>query len=305
MSRFSANMLLLLAGAIWGIGFIAQKTAMDDVGPFSFIAFRFLIASIVVLPFAWRECNRPRQPLPDLLPAHYLQFVAIGLCLFAGMASQQVGLLTIDVTNSGFLTGLYVVITPLLGVLLFKQWPHPVVWPAAVVATAGIFMLSGGDFSQLQTGDLLTVLSAACWSMQLILIARFVGRSNRPLTMSLVQFLVTCVLAAIVAVIFESMSVQALKSAAFEIIYAGVFATGVAFSLQVIGQRYTTAPQAAIFLSSESLFAALFAAVILSERIGWVGMVGCALIFAAMLLVELVPELFKSKSFLPAEKINK
>lgn len=302
MSRFSANMLLLLAGAIWGIGFVAQKTAMDDLGPFSFIAFRFLIASIVVLPFAWRECQRPKQPLPELLPVHYLQFVAIGLCLFAGMATQQVGLLTIAVTNSGFLTGLYVVITPLMAVLLFQQWPHPVVWPAAVVATAGIFMLSGGDFSQLQSGDLLTVLSATFWALQLILIGRFVGQSKRPLTMSLVQFMVTCGLAAIVAIIFESVSMQGLKSAAFEILYAGVFATGVAFSLQIIGQRYTTAPQAAIFLSSESLFAALFAAVILSERIGWVGLVGCALIFTAMLLVELVPELFKSKSSLAAKE---
>jgi len=304
MSRFSANMLLLLAGAIWGVGFIAQKTAMDDLGPFSFIALRFLVASIVILPFAWRECNNPKGPLPKFLPVHYLHFLAIGLCLFAGIAAQQVGLLTIAVTNSGFLTGLYVVITPFLAVLLFKQWPHWVVWPAAFIATAGIFMLSGGDFSQLQSGDLLTVLSAAFWSLQLILIARFVGESNRPLTMSLAQFMVTGGLAAVVAVSVETVSVQDIKSAAFEILYSGIFATGIAFSLQVIGQRYTTAPQAAIFLSSESLFAALFAAIVLEERIGLIGLVGCALIFIAMLLVELVPGLFGSKCSQPAAPIK-
>ncbi len=293
MSRTSANALLLLAGAIWGMGFVAQQTAMENLGPFAFIALRFLVASMVVLPFVWRECKRPKQPLPDLLPIHFVQFIAIGLCLFAGMAAQQVGLLTITVTNSGFLTGLYVVFTPFLAVLLFRQWPHPIVWPATLIAMAGIFLLSGGDLSNLQPGDLLTVFSAACWAMQVVLIGRFIGRTNRPLTLSLVQFMVTCALAAIVSALVETTSLDAIKAAAFEILYTGIFATGIAFSLQVIGQRYTTAPQAAIFLSSESLFAALFGAIVLGERIGLIGLSGCALIFAAMLLVELVPELRK------------
>jgi len=306
MSRVSANLLLLLAGAIWGMGFVAQQTAMEDLGPFSFIAFRFLVASIVVLPFALRENRRPKTTLPALLPVHFLQFAVIGLCLFAGMAFQQVGLLTITVTNSGFLTGLYVVFTPFLAVVLFRQWPHHIVWPAAVLAMLGIFLLSGGNLAGLQQGDWLTVISALCWAMQVVLIGRFVGRSNRPLTLSLVQFVVTAVLAALVALQIETISWINLQAAAFEIFYAGIFATGIAFSLQVIGQRYTTAPQAAIFLSSESLFAALFGALILSERIGVIGLVGCMLIFSAMLLVELVPELAKARvaKKVKAERLN-
>jgi len=296
MSRLSANLLLLLAGAIWGMGFVAQQTAMENLGPFGFIALRFFVASIVLLPFVWRECKRPKQPLPDLLPVHFLQFAMIGLCLFTGMAAQQVGLLTITVTSSGFLTGLYVVFTPFLAVLLFRQWPHPVIWPATALAMFGIFLLSGGDLSALQRGDFLTVFSAACWALQVVLIGRYVSQTNRPLTLSLAQFMVTCALAAIAAVLFETMSIAAIKSAAFEILYTGIFATGVAFSLQVIGQRYTTAPQAAIFLSSESLFAALFGAVVLGERIGLVGLTGCALIFIAMLLVEVLPEFQRHKS---------
>jgi len=288
MSRLSANLLLLLAGAIWGMGFVAQQTAMQDLGPFGFIALRFLIASIVLLPFVWRENKRPKQTLPDLLPIHFLQFASIGLCLFAGMAAQQVGLLTITVTSSGFLTGLYVLFTPFLAVLLFRQWPHPVIWPAALVAMFGIFLLSGGNLASLQRGDFLTVFSAACWALQVVLIARFVGRTNRPLTLSLVQFMITCLLASIIALLFESMSVSAIHAAMFEILYTGIFATGIAFSLQVIGQRYTTAPQAAIFLSSESLFAALFGALFLGERIGWVGLTGCGLIFIAMLICILL-----------------
>jgi len=299
MSRTSANLLLLLAGAIWGMGFVAQKTAMDHLEPYSFIALRFLVASLVILPFAWRECHHPKTPLPELKSIHVAQFVAIGLFLFAGMAAQQVGLLSISVTNSGFLTGLYVIFTPIIGVLLFSQWPHPIVWPATAIAFVGIFFLSGGDFSQLQTGDLLTVLSAAFWGFQVVLIGRFVHLTNRPLTLALVQFLVTCLLALITALTYETFSLSDLQAVAVEVLYAGVFATGIAFSLQVIGQRYTTAPQAAIFLSSESLFAALLGALVLGERIGWIGIFGCLLIFTAMVLVELVPELLKQRKITP------
>lgn len=293
MSRSFANLLLLLAGAIWGMGFVAQQTAMQNVGPFTFIASRFFVASLLLLPFALRECQRGARTLPPFKPVHLLQFLAIGLCLFLGMATQQIGLLTITVTNSGFLTGLYVVFTPFFAVLLFKQWPHFIVWPAALISFIGIFFLSGGDFSRLQRGDILTVGSAMFWAMQVVLIARFVGQSNRPLTLSFVQFALCSVLGTVIALFTETVSLQGLHGALFEIVYAGVFATGIAFSLQVIGQRYTTAPQAAIFLSSESLFAALFGALVLHERVGWVGFVGCGLIFTAMLMVELVPELQK------------
>lgn len=295
MTRWSANLLLLLAGATWGMGFVAQQTAMEDLGPYSFIALRFLIASLLLVPFAIRESKYPKETLPPMSSVYLLQFILIGVCLFFGMAMQQVGLLTITVTNSGFLTGLYVVITPFLTVILFRQWPHPVVWPAALLALAGIFLLSGGDLSSFEKGNFLTVLSAAFFALQMVLIAHFVRRSARPLALTLVQFLVTFVLATIVALIYESISMDAIRGAAKEIVFTGIFATGMAFSLQVIGQRYTTAPQAAIFLSSESLFAALFGAIFLSERIGWVGLSGCALIFTAMLVVELVPELFGLK----------
>ncbi len=299
MSRLSANLLLLLAGAIWGMGFVAQQTAMETLGPYSFVAFRFLVASIVVAPFAYLENARPKVTLPALRPVHGLQFIAIGLCLFAGMAAQQVGLQTITVTNSGFLTGLYVVFTPFLAVLLFRQWPHFIVWPATLIALLGIFLLSGGDLSQLQQGDLLTVLGAAFWALQVVLIGRFVGQSQRPLTLSFTQFVVTAVLAAVVAVSIETVTLANVVSALPEILYAGVFATGLAFSLQVIGQRYTSAPQAAIFLSSESLFAALFGAVFLSERIGWIGLSGCLLIFFAMVLIDVIPELGKARAQSP------
>ena len=300
MKRWHANLLLLLAGATWGMGFVAQAQAMDSIGPFLFIGLRFFVASIVVLPFAVREAYQQRhakehtdinhQTDSSLTSLDWVKFVLIGLTLFAGMATQQVGLLTTSVTNSGFLTGLYVVFTPLLSVLLFRDKPHPIIWVAAALSLAGIYLLSGGNIAELLVGDLLTIGSAAFWGLQVVFIARFVGQSGRPLALSLTQFAVTSIIALVIAVLIEPIAWTSIKSAAAQILYAGIFASGFAFTLQVIGQRYTSAPQAAIFLSSEAPFAAFFAFLWLDERIVMVGLVGCVLIFSAILAVELVPQ---------------
>lgn len=290
MNRWQANALLLFAGAIWGMGFVAQATAMDSIGPFTFVGLRFVVASLVVLPFAMRESLSSRaQNHRPVNSRDWVKFAIIGLSLFAGMATQQLGLLTTSVTNSGFLTGLYVVFTPILVVLLFRERQHGVVWIAAMLALSGIYLLSGGNLAQLVIGDLLTIGSAFFWALQVTLIARYVGQTGRPLLLSLVQFMVTAVLALIVAMATESLDWASLIEAAPQILYAGVFASGLAFTLQVIGQRYTSASQAAIFLSSEAPFAALFAFLVLGERIGLIGLCGCALIFLSMLAVELIP----------------
>ncbi|HDZ71767.1 MAG TPA: DMT family transporter [Aurantimonas coralicida] len=286
MSRLNANLLLLLAGAVWGMGFVAQSTAMDDLGPWTFTAAKFALATLSVLPFAVRETKRACSPLPKGASAG---FAAIGIMLFLGSIFQQIGIVTTSVTNAGFLTGLYVVITPLLALVLLRNRAHWVVWPSALAAFAGIVLLGGGSISALSSGDLWVVLSAVFWSLQILLVGVFAGSGGRPLTLAAVQFAMTTALASLGALVLEGQSLASLWAAWPEIVYGGVFASGLAFTLQIIGQRYTTAPQAAIFLSSEALFAALFGVILLGERIAALGLLGCALIFAAMLAVELVP----------------
>lgn len=291
MSRSSANVLLLLAGAMWGMGFVAQATAMQDIGPFLFVALRFTVACIVVAPFAWLESRREQQrDRPPLSSSELRRFALIGVVLFAGMGTQQVGLLTTSVTHSGFLTGLYVVFTPLVAVALYRDWPHRVVWPASALALLGIALLSGVAPGGAVVGDLLTIGSAIFWALQVVLIGRFVGSSGRPLVLSFTQFAVTAFLAWLVALIFEPFVLANIRAALPSVLYAGIFASGIAFTLQVIGQRYTSAPQAAIFLSSEAPFAALFGYLFMAEQIARIGLVGCALILCAMLLVELYPQ---------------
>ncbi|OCW57288.1 DMT family transporter [Hoeflea olei] len=286
MSRHLANLLLLSAGAIWGAGFVAQSTAMESIGPFLFVGLRFLVAALVLAPFAWRESRAADKPVS---PAHWKGFGMIGVTLFLAMALQQLGLTITNVTNSGFLTGLYVVFVPFITLLALGQKPHPVIWPAVAMTFVGIWMLAGGNLGALNRGDLLTIGCAFMYAVQVILVGRYVEPSGRPLTLSFVQFALAAVLGLGTGLGLEAVDPAAVSGALPEILYAGVVATGLAFTLQVIGQRYTTAPQAAIFLSTESLFAALFAAILLGERVPLLGYAGGLLIFAAILLAELGP----------------
>ncbi|MGN6582542.1 MAG: DMT family transporter [Rhizobiaceae bacterium] len=292
MTRARANLVLLLAGAMWGMGFVAQSSAMEAIGPMVFIALRFLVATLSMLPAAIIEgrCAKRRLSASD-----WMNFAFIGVLLFAGMTAQQIGLETTTVTNSGFLTGLYVVMVPFISVLLFRQWPHAVVWPAALLALTGIWLLSGGSFETLRTGDWLTMLCAFFWALQVIYIGRGASEAGRPVTLAVMQFAICAALAFACAIPLERIDLGAIRAAMPEILYAGIFSGGIAFTLQAVGQRYTTAPQAAIFLSSESVFAALFGAIFLGERVGARGFVGCVLIFVAILGVEILPAIMAGR----------
>lgn len=286
MSRLSANLLLLLAGAVWGMGFVAQSTAMEAVGPWTYTTAKFAVAAVALVPFAIIEARRAKAPLR---PSARAGFVLVGLMLFMGAILQQIGIVTTSVTNAGFLTGLYVVFTPILAFVLLRARPHWVVWPSAFAAFAGIVLLGGGGVAAPGFGDLLMVACAVFFALQIIAVGIFAGPTGRPLTLSFTQFAVVAVLAGIGTWALEAPTLAALTTAWPEILYGGLFSTALAFTLQTIGQRHTTAAQAAIFLSSEALFAALFAALLLGERIAAIGILGCILIFGAMLAVEIVP----------------
>jgi drug/metabolite transporter (DMT)-like permease len=292
MTRIQANLILLVTAAIWGAAFVSQNLAMKSMGPLWFVGIRFVIGFLVVLPFAIREHGRARTPLNGRALAAY------GLCgvaLLAGAISQQIGMLTTTVTNASFLTGLYVIIVPVLSVVVLRRLPHWIVWPAAAMALAGIFYLAGGRLSALVIGDFWIILCALCFGSQVLLVGMFMAGSDRPLALSAVQFLVTGTAALVVAAFVEPLTWTGIIEAAPHLLYSGIVSSGIAYTLQVVGQRWTTAPQAAIFLASESLFGAFFGALILGERISLLGYIGCALIFLAMILVEIVPELTKKR----------
>jgi drug/metabolite transporter (DMT)-like permease len=288
MTRLQANLVLLLAAAIWGGGFVAQSTAMKAIGPFWFIGLRFAIAAIAVLPFMLFEA---RKAPVKTSPRHIKLYILTGLALFGGAATQQVGLQTTTVTNSSFITGLYVVFVPLIAVIFLRRSPHWIIWPGAIMAVTGIYLLAGGHLSALSVGDFLTVICAVFWAAQITLASMTVSETGRALTLSTAQFAITAICALAIAIAIEPISMTAITAAAPEILYVGIFSSGLAFVLQVIGQRYTTPSQAAIFLSSEALFGSSLGALLLGETIPPLGYAGCVLMFTAMLVVELVPEI--------------
>lgn len=293
MSPRIANLLLLLAGMVWGMGFVAQETALEDMGPMLFTGLRFLLAGLVVLPFAIREQINAKTKLSL---GSFKWLLPIGVIFFLALALQQVGLMTTNVTKAGFLTALYVLFVPLILFVILREKQVWIIWPAALLALTGIYMLSGGEISSLNGGDWLMVVGAVFWAVHVILMGKVVVKMGTPVTMATSQFLICGCLgvlgyfaAPLTGIPEPVASLSMIREALPEILYAGIFAGALAFSLQAIAQQYTAASSAAILLSSESLFAALFGAILLGERLSIIGYLGCGLIFLAMVLVELKP----------------
>lgn len=294
MSPKTANLLLLLAGAVWGMGFVAQVGAMEDIGPMLFMTLRFFIAGLCVLPFAIGELNKANRKFEISLVRQFLPVAAI---FFTAMAAQQVGLLATSVTNAGFLTALYVVLVPLILLIVFRERQVWIIWPAALIALVGIFLLSGGEVTALTWGDWLVMGGAVFAALHVIYIGRIGIASGLPVTMATTQFFLSSAFAAIgyfitphLGIFEPAANLTIIKNALPEILYAAVFAGALAFTLMAVGQRYTSAATAAILLASESLFAALFGAILLSERLSLLGYFGCAMIFASLVIVELNPQ---------------
>lgn len=303
MSRLQANLTLLLAAMIWGSTFVVQKIAFmgEDgggadadaaVGPFAFTGARFVLGAMVVLPWALRENRRAARPL-DRWDA--LGFVLCGCALFAGSVTQQIGIIHTSVTNAGFLTGLYVPMVPVLALLLFRHWPHWAVWPAAVGCVAGTYLLNGGTLTRFAVGDLWVLGGAVFWALHVTLVGIFVTRCQRPLALACIQFLAAGIAGVTAGMAAEQPSLAAFASVGFEVLWAGVMSVGIAFTLQVIGQRHTHPAAAAIILSSEMLFAALSGAIFLGERLGPAQLGGGLLILACIIAVELAPFLRRAR----------
>lgn len=289
MSRIQANLLLTVIALIWGSAFVAQSHGMADIGPMAFTGVRFLIGTLVVAPLMWREWRALARQSRPLQRGDVLKITGLGLLLLLGAAMQQIGIVSTTVTNAGFLTALYVPLVPLLGWLLMRHLPHWSVWPAALACLVGAFLLSGAHELNISTGDLWVIASAFPWALHVLLVGRVADRMAAPFLVAGGQFLVCGLLALAWALVNEPFGWPALEAASGPILYTGVLSVGVAFTAQVVAQRYAHAADAAVILSSETLFAALFGYLLMGDRLGAAGLLGCALILASMLAIQLMP----------------
>jgi drug/metabolite transporter (DMT)-like permease len=301
MSRPLASLLLLLCTMFWGFAFIAQKSAMDSMGPLTFAGVRFLIGGLLILPLALHELRRRAITLTG---THWFFIFAMSTVFFLGSWLQQAGLATTTATNGGFLTGLYVFFVPLLGFLLFRTRPHPIVFAGVPLALVGIYFLNGGGLDSFNSGDWLIVGSAIFWAMHVILLGHVARMTGLPIFVSSVSFLLAGLAASAIALGTEAPTLEGISLGWIEIAYAAVLSTAVGFTLQAIGQQHVPPANAAIILSAESLFAALGGALILGERLPPIGYAGAALIFAAILLVEAIPALWARRKIHEPRIVN-
>ena len=280
-----ADLLMLLTAMIWGAAFVAQRAGMEAIGPFLFTGLRFAMGALVLLPlFFWKPAGARHEPFNRGLLAGG---IAMGLALTLGINLQQVGLLFTSVTNSGFITGLYVIIVPLLGLVLGHKTGMGT-WLGASLAVVGMFLLSVGDNFQVASGDWLQLAGACVWGVHVLLVGFFASRHDA-IRLAVIQFITCAVVSLILAAVLEEIRFDAILQAGPALLYGGLIAVGIGYTLQVVAQQHAIPSHAAIILSLEAVFAAIAGAVFLSEELALKGYIGCALMFAGMLLAQLWP----------------
>ncbi len=286
MTRLTANLLLLATAAIWGGAFVPQQTAMRVLSPMWFLFARFAVTLIVLAPFAFVEARRAIRPVPA---RGWRGMGLVAAAFLAGNVLQQTSLLSTSVTNAGFLTSLYILFTPFVALALTNERPGTAVWPAAALGLVGAWLMSGGIGGSASFGDLLVTCGAIAWALQIVLIGETMRLVPRPLLLVMVQASTIVVASGGWAIVHDPISLDALLTAAPEVAYAGLLSGGVAYSIQAIAQRHTTASDAAIVFATEAPFAAAFGVILLGDRLSagqWAGMLA---IFAAVIVVQLWP----------------
>jgi drug/metabolite transporter (DMT)-like permease len=260
---------------------------MEYVGPFIFNGIRFALGAMVIIPVIWLSRKHALPSGADRRrESRYLLRggLLLGLVLFAGATFQQYGMVYTTAGNAGFITGLYVVFVPLLG-MLRRQYPHFTIWIAALLAVAGMYFLSVQEGFRIFTGDLLVLAGAVFWAVHLLIIGVLSPRVNS-LKLAFIQYVVCAVLSTVTAVFTETISTGSILDASIPILYGGVLSVGIAYTLQVIAQKKAPPAHAAIILSLEAVFAAIGGWMLLNESLGTRELAGCALMFAGIILAQ-------------------
>lgn len=282
-----ADFLMLITALIWGTTFVAQRIGMDNIGPFLFTGLRFALGALALLPLLlWRGRAAARHE-PFLQRGLLLGGLLMGLALTLGINLQQVGLLFTSVTNAGFITGLYVIVVPLLGMIIGQKTGIGT-WIGALLAVVGMGLLSIGEDFQVASGDWIQLAGAFAWGIHVLLVSFFVSRHDA-IRLAFLQFVTCAVVSLILSAVFEQSTVAGIWLAAPALLYGGLFAVGVGYTLQVVAQRHAIASHAAVILSLEAVFAAIAGALFLDESLTARGYLGCALMFVGMLAAQLWP----------------
>ncbi len=286
MSAMKANVLLLMAAAIWGLAFVAQRVGMDYVGPFTFNGFRFALGAASLLPLIWYYRNKDQQQTAkagsvSAVKAGFL----VGLILFSGASLQQIGLVYTTAGKAAFITCLYIVIVPILGVFL-RHYISLTNWVSSGIAVVGLYLLCVKENFYISYGDLLQLAGALFWSVHILLIDYFAARVKNVLHLTFFQAATCSALSLLTASWLETITLTGLIECIIPLLYGGIGSVAIAYTLQAIGQKYSQPSHAAIIMSMETVFAAVGGFLVLGERLSFQELMGCLLMFAGMLLTQ-------------------
>ena len=281
------NILLVLTALIWGCAFVAQSVGMDYVGPFTFNMARFLIGAIVLLPVIW-FMDRQRKTGAEKGAGQktlIIGGICCGIALAVASTLQQWGILFTTVGKAGFITAMYIVIVPLLGVFIGKK-VRPLIIGCVAIAVVGFYFLCMTESLCLGLGDFLVLLCAIAFSIHILVIDHFSPKVDG-VKMSAIQFLTAAIISAVPTLLWEQPVFTEILQAWQPVLYAGVMSCGVAYTLQIIAQKNADPTVASLLLSLESVFSVLAGWVLLGQELSLKELFGCVLIFCAIILAQL------------------
>ncbi len=281
------NILLVLTALIWGCAFVAQSVGMDFVGPFTFNMARFLIGAIVLLPVIW-FMDRQRKTGAEKGAGQktlIIGGICCGIALAVASTLQQWGILFTTVGKAGFITAMYIVIVPLLGIFIGKK-VRPLIIGCVAIAVVGFYFLCMTESLRLGLGDFLVLLCAIAFSIHILVIDHFSPKVDG-VKMSAIQFLTAAIISAVPTLLWEQPVLTEILQAWQPVLYAGVMSCGVAYTLQIIAQKNADPTVASLLLSLESVFSVLAGWVLLGQELSLKELFGCVLIFCAIILAQL------------------
>ncbi len=282
-----SDLILLLAAIIWGFAFVAQRVGMDYVGPFTYTAVRFALGALVLLPFLWLWKNKPYNNLKpggqEKRKIILLQLL-MGALIFGGVSFQQYGLQFTTAGNAGFITGFYVVLVPVAGLFLNHR-NHFTIWIGVALAITGMYFLSVTRNFTVNPGDYYVLVCAFIWTAH-VLVMGYVAPRTDAIRTALIQFVICSFLSWLVAFGWEDVQWSAILEASWPILYGGIMSVGIAYTLQVIAQQKAHPAYASIILSLETVFAVLGGWIVLHEPMTGRIILGCCLMLAGMVVVQ-------------------
>jgi len=287
LSGFNSKLLLIIAAIVWGFAFVAQKAGMESIGPMAYNGLRFLIGSASLLPVIWFFDIQPNYTSSTIKnrPNLWIAGLISGSVLFAAATLQQIGIVYTTAGNAGFVTSIYVIIVPILG-LIFKQKVSMATWFGAILALIGLYFLSISQGLTLVIGDVLVLFSAVFWAIQ-VLLASYYSQKVNIIKLAAIQFALTGVLSLIISFFTETYGIQNIINSAIPILYGGVLSVALAFTLQLVAQKNVIPSHAAIILSTESLFAAVGGWLLLNEQLSNIEILGAGLMLVGVILSQL------------------